>query len=62
MISVYIKYLIDFEGMQEVVFTGAIGVFQFVLVLGKVNVDSDDKLEFRVIKGIGIPVKIEIKV
>lgn len=55
-------FLIDFGGVREVIFTGAIGVFQFVPVLGKVNIDSDDKLEFRVIKGAGIPVKIETKV
>ena len=55
-------FLIDFGGVREVIFMGATGVFQFVPVLGKVNIDSDDKLEFRVTKGTGIPVKIETKV
>ena len=55
-------FLIDFGGMREVVFTGGTGVFQFVPVIGKVNVESDDKLEFRVTKGAGISVKIESKV
>ena len=55
-------FLVDFRGVPEVVFTGATGLFQFVPVFAKVNIDSDDKLEFPATKGAGSPVKIETKI
>lgn len=55
-------FLIHFGGVREVIFTGTTAVFQFVPALGKLNIDSHDRLEFRATKGAGIPSKIEIKV
>lgn len=56
------RFLRDFGGVREVIFTDTIGVSNLLLSLGKVNIYSDDKFEFRVTKGVGILVKIEIKV
>jgi hypothetical protein len=55
-------FLIDLGGVREVMFTGGVGVFQGVPILGKTNTATGDRLTFRVSKIDGGPVKIEMKV